>query len=143
VVISDHEFDDDEDAFDFEEKLETPKAHIGVVLPTDKGSMASENEYCNSANQEWEDHVNLINQTLLSQLKYDLQLLYADIMKLIDQKMEILLIVRRIIESYKRRITSIAVDNNITSAALRAQIVVDYHFSAILRHNFFGIAEVK
>ena len=142
VFIPDHEFDDDEDAFELEETLDIPKANIGVVLPSDKGSMASENEYCNDSNQEWEDHVNLMNQTLHSQLKYDLQLLYADIMKLIDQKMEILLIVRRIIESYKRRITSIAVDNNITSAALRAQIVVDYHFSAILRHKFFGIAEV-
>lgn len=142
VFIPDREFDDEEDAFDLEETLDKSNAIIGVVLPIDKASMASNKEHCNDTNQEWEDHVNLINQTLLSQLKYDLQLLYADIIKLIDQKMEILLIVLRIIESYKRRIISIAVDNNITSAALRAQIVVDYHFSAILGHKFFGITEV-
>ena len=148
AVISDIRFDDDEDAFELDEILDSPQERFpSVVGPLiiermDKRSLTSDKEYYKDSNQEWEEHVNMINQTLLSQLKYDLQLLYADIMKLIDHKMEILIKVRRIIDSYKRRITCIAVDNKITSAALRAQIVVDHHFRAVIDHKFFSITEV-
>ena len=143
VVISDRQFDDDEDTFDLDEILDRPQEKFTPAKDhISKGSLTFDKEYCKDANHEWEEHVNMINQTLLSQLKYDLQLLHGDIMKLIDHKMEILIKVRKIIESYKRRITCIAVDNNITSAALRAQIVVDHHFRAVVDHKFFIVTEV-
>jgi len=79
---------------------------------------------------------------VLSQLKYEIQSLYCNVISIIDTKLDTLLTIRRLVELYTSRIYAIAVANNVFSASIRVEMVVNHHFSPILGHTFFRTVEV-
>ena len=141
TTLNDNMDDDgeEEEEFDLDDFLDNPEMSKSRTVSTKKLSFP----VIKSDNQKWEENAKLVNDTILAQLKYDLQRFYGKAMKLVDQKLDCLLITRRIIDYYRQRIISIAIENNITSAALRAQLVVDYHCNRLLDHKIFKTSEVE